>query len=495
MGLAPLVTTASAQTVVCSPKEFPPSLVRIERQPPRAPGSGVVLVKRDRFAIVLTAKHVVEGEQDFSVYFQVAPDRRVPVKWTDETMFGFPPDGDLVVFRVDAPIPAAVIPEDPFTRDMRDGGRLVSWGYPAARKTGTLCSHESTLVTTAGGQLIADGYVETGVSGGPMFFIDPEDKAPKLAGIVVRGDGDLKKGTTHAIDIRQAVTIVATSRDPGNGNKPHMWPNILLPDVIDVDARLRTFVKVDRGEFLMGSNSGDERWPAGTGAPAGARSVTLPAFYMAKFEVTVAQYKECIDAGRCTHGGRSVSSNEPDHPVAGVSWYEARTYAEWLQSRLVSTPATPRVLRRLLDSGWQVDLPSEEEWEKAARHAGKDTYPWGPSPNLSFANYNSGQLKRVGASKCASCAYGLADMAGNVREWTRSLKLDYPYIAAKAEDLAATGRRAIRGGSYERLFVGAERVRAANREDAEPNSFDRYTGFRVALICRKDRGCTWQEPD
>ena len=93
------------------------------------------------------------------------------------------------------------------------------------------------------------------------------------------------------------------------------------------------------------------------------------------------------------------------------------------------------------------------------------------------------------------CAYGLADMAGNVREWTRSLKLEYPYVAAKAEDPAATGRRAIRGGSYERLFVGAERVRAANREDAEPDTFDRYTGFRVALICRKDRGCTWQEPD
>jgi formylglycine-generating enzyme required for sulfatase activity len=396
---------------------------------------------------------------------------------------------------VDGAIPAAVIPEDPSTREPRDGARFVSWGYPAARRDGTLCSHEGTLITTAGGQLIVDGYVEAGVSGGPTFFIDPEDGSPKLAGIVVRGDGELRKGTTHAIDIRQAVTIVATSRDPANGNKPHVWPNIVLPDVIDVDARLRTFLKVDRGEFLMGGNSGDERWPAGPGGPAGPRVVALPAFYMGKFEVTVAQYKECVDAGRCTHGGRSLSSNESDHPVVGVSWYEARTYAEWLQGRLATTPATPRILRRLLESGWQVDLPSEEEWEKAARHAGKDTYPWGNSGNLSYANYNSGSVKRVGASRCPPCAYGLADMAGNVREWTRSLKLDYPYVAARAEDLAATGKRAIRGGSYQRLFVGAERVRAANREDGEPNMFDQYTGFRVALICRTDRGCAWQEPD
>jgi hypothetical protein len=229
VGLAGFAATASAQTVTCSPKDFRPSLVRIERQPPRAPGSGVVLVRRDRYAIVLTAKHVVEGEQDFSVYFQVAPDRRIPVRWTDETMFGFPPDGDLVVFRVDGAIPAAVIPEDPSTREPRDGARFVSWGYPAARRDGTLCSHEGTLITTAGGQLIVDGYVEAGVSGGPTFFIDPEDGSPKLAGIVVRGDGELRKGTTHAIDIRQAITIVSTSRDPANGNKPHVWPNIELP--------------------------------------------------------------------------------------------------------------------------------------------------------------------------------------------------------------------------------------------------------------------------
>ena len=490
-----MMGTASAQTVACSPKEFPPSLVRIERQPPRAPGTGVVIVRRDSYAVILTAKHVISGPEDFWVYFQVAPDRRVVVRWTDETVFGFPPDGDLVVFRVNATIPPGVIPEDPFNRELAVGAALVSWGYPASRQAGTLCSHEGKLRTTAGGRIIVDGHVETGVSGGPMLFLDPEDGAPKLAGIVVGGDGDVTSGTTHAIDIRQAVTIVATSRDPANGSKTHVWPNIVLPDVIAADARLRSFAKVDRGTFLMGSDSGDERWPQASGGRPGSRRVTLPAFYMGKFEVTVAQYRECVNAGRCTHGGRAMSSSEPDYPVAGVSWYEARTYAEWLQTRLASTPGTPRVLRRLLESGWQIDLPSEEEWEKAARRGGGDPYPWGTAPNLSYANYNSGDVRAVGSRECPPCAYGLADMAGNVREWTRSLKLDYPYDAARAEDLAATGKRAVRGGSYQRIFVGAERVRAANREEEEPTRFDQYTGFRVALICRKDRGCKWEEPD
>ena len=496
-GLAQMQGTAAAQTVTCSPKDFRPSLVRIERQSPLPPGTGVVIVSRDNYAIVLTAKHVLERVQDFSVYFQVAPDRRVPVKWIDATVFGWPTGVDLAVFRVDAAIPAGVTPEDPFAGEVSVGGTVAAWGYPASMRAGTLCSYEGRLLGSAGGQLIADRYVEAGVSGGPMFVLDPQDKAWKLAGIVVRGDGDAREGTAHAIDIRQAATIVATSADPANGGKAHTWPNIVLPSEIPVDARLRSFRKVDRGAFLMGSERGDEQWPAAAGGVSGRKTLTLPAFYMSRFEVTVAQYRECVTAGRCTHGGRSLSSSEDDYPVVGVTWYEAKGYAEWLQSRLATNPETPRVLRRLLEAGWEIDLPSEEEWEKAARLGGKDMYPWGNGPNTSYANYNTGTLKTVGSSNCPPCAYGLSDMAGNVREWTRSLKLEYPYVAAKAEDRTATGRRAIRGGSAKRetAFFGAQVVRATNRQEDEPTRFDEFTGFRVALICREDRGCTWKEPE
>jgi formylglycine-generating enzyme required for sulfatase activity len=276
-----------------------------------------------------------------------------------------------------------------------------------------------------------------------------------------------------------------------------VWPNIVLPQEIVVDARLRSFMKVGGGKFTMGSDRDDEKWPDAAGGRSGRKELTLSPFYMGKFEVTMGQYSECLNARACTLSGQSVASQTNDHPVAGVSWYEARVYAEWLQGRLASSPDTPRVLRRLLEAGWQVDLPSEEEWEKAARRGGAAAYPWGNGPNPSFANYNSGRLKVVGSSKCAGCAYGLADMAGNVREWTRSLKLPYPYVASTAEDRAATGKRAVRGGSYKRetTFFGAETVRATNRQEEEPKNFDPYTGFRVALICKAERGCTYKEPD
>ena len=399
IGLSLIPRPVSAQTLTCSPSEVRPSLVRIERRSPRAPGSGVVIVRRANYAIVLTAKHVLADPDDFAVYFQVSPDRRVTVRWSDATVFGWPADGELAVLRVDATFPETMFTVSPFAGDLSDGGALVSWGYPAARRAGTLCSYEAKLQRTAGGLLIADRFVEAGVSGGPMFYRDPEDRTYKLAGIVVRGDGDQDNGTAHAIHIRQAATIVATSPDPANDRKPHVWPNIVLPQEIVVDARLRSFIKVGGGKFTMGSDRDDEKWPDAAGGRSGRKELTLSPFYMGRFEVTVGQYSECLNARACTLSGQSVASQTNDHPVAGVSWYEASVYAEWLQGRLASSPDTPRVLRRLLDAGWQVDLPSEEEWEKAARRGGADAYPWGNGPNPSFANYNSGQLKVVGCTR------------------------------------------------------------------------------------------------
>jgi len=490
---------AGAQTVSCPPAELRQSLVRIERRPPLAPGTGVVIVRRDAFAIVLTARHVIATPSDFGVYFLVAPTRRFPVSFTDDAIFGLPERADsvdLAVFRVDGQIPAEVVPEDPFTRESIDvGSTMVSWGYPAARG-GIVCSHQGRLQGTSSGLLIAEGFVETGVSGGPMFLIDPVDKSTKLAGLVVAGDGNALLGTTRAIDIRQAVTLVATSADRRNGNRPHVWPNIPLPDEIAVGA-FHSFRRVPVGAFVMGSSqAADERWP-GTGS-SGQATLTSAVFYMGKYEVTVEQYQQCVTDRACASATRSANLAQPDLPVVGVTWNQATTYADWLTQRLRSRPETDRTLRRLLDAGWEFDLPSEEEWEKAARRRGIEAYPWGNGPNPRNANYNTGRLRPVSSSRCDACEFGLFDMAGNAREWTRSLKVPYPYVAATAEDPTAPGNRAIRGGSYERMSnasLAALTVRAANRQDAAPSAFDEYTGFRLALICKKERGCSWQEPD
>lgn len=450
------------------------------------PGTGVVIVRRDSYAIVLTAKHVLEGVQDFSVSFAADPNRQIPVQWTDEIVFGFPDDVDLAVFRVNGQIPRSVTPEDPFTGEFTAGAPLVAWGYPAAGSA--VCSYEGTLRARGPGVLTLDRYVEPGVSGGPLFFRDAEEgNALKLVGIVVRGDGDPNRGSTETIDIRQAVTIVSGATDPATGGPP-IWPNIQLPAEFELKRiPLLAFREVRAGEFVMGSERGDER---------PQRMATLPAFYMSRFEVTVGQYNACVKAGRCMHSSPALGSSNNDYPVVGVSWYDAKTYAAWLLQELKASPDTPRELRRLLWTGWEIDLPSEEEWEKAARFKGQGQYPWGDNPNPRNANYNTDVLVGVGERKCADCAYGLFDMSGNVREWTRSLKLPYPYDAANAEDANAAGPRVVRGGSARRDGVlSAQIVRASNRQELPPREFDKFTGFRLALICRPERGCSWRPPE
>jgi formylglycine-generating enzyme required for sulfatase activity len=484
--------SAAAQTVTCGPKDFRPSLVRIER-PGGISGSGVVIIRRDNYAIVLTVKHVMPGGENFRVVFQVAPDRPIAVTWSADMLLAVPVDSDLTAFRIDAPIPRGVVPEDPFEREVPDGSSMVMWGYPAATGA-TLCSYEAKLTTTDSGHLTIGSYVPEGVSGGPAFFIDPEDGAPKLAGVVVSGLGNAKKGTTDAIDIRQAVTIVSTSRDPRDNNRAPIWPNIQLADELQVD-QLLAFIRLKPLAWQMGTATGpaDQRPPT---------ALKLPAYYMGKYEVSRGQYHECVMAKVCTYA-KSTPAPKPDEanlPVTNVSWYQANEFAKWLQSRLVSRPDLRRDLRRLLEAGWRVALPSEDEWERAARKDGTGAFPWGDNPTGGGAWYNTGRPRAIDASKCNGCEGGLFDMAGNVREWTRSLKLSYPYEPAQADKPNAPGDRAVRGGSYKRQpsdVLARQAVRSVNREQLAPNAADEFTGFRVALICKSDgdRPCRWRDPD
>ena len=196
--------------------------------------------------------------------------------------------------------------------------------------------------------------------------------------------------------------------------------------------------------------------------------VELDAFYIDKYEVTNAQYKACEEDGACSPPRSSLSNtrqsyygNEEfdDHPVIQVNWHQANAYCQWRAAR----------------------LPTEAEWEKAARGTDGRTYPWGEELNETFANFHwqVGDTSAVGSYESGTSPYGVYDMAGNVWEWVSSLHAPYPYRADDGrEALDADGLRVVRGGGWG--HEGDNSVSASYRFAYDPGSTNIDLGFRCA---------------
>jgi formylglycine-generating enzyme required for sulfatase activity len=168
---------------------------------------------------------------------------------------------------------------------------------------------------------------------------------------------------------------------------------------------------------------------------------------------------------------------QPNHPVTGVTWYEAMAYCSWLtvQLRLASRLPQDRVVR----------LPTEAEWEFAARGPASHAYPWGRKWDPSLANTREGRIlgpSSVGAYAVTHSAFGCADMSGNVWEWTHSLHRAYPYVPDDGrEDPNDQGYRVVRGSSWiDPQLYG----RCAYRGRHPPDFFDYDQGFRLVVAKR-----------
>ena len=264
------------------------------------------------------------------------------------------------------------------------------------------------------------------------------------------------------------------------------------------------FIRIPAGKFIMGSKNGrDNEKPQ--------HELDLPYdYWLAKYPVTVAQYRSFVETSGYETQDKDSLRGVPNHPVVNVTWYDALKYCNWLNGQLKKWAKQAKDERPITDGdalssfvlglssgNFQVTLPSEAEWEKAARGPSTGSgdgrnYPWGENPDPNRANYDEtgiGGTSPVGAFPGGACPYGLLDMSGNVWEWTRSLwgkefsnpDFEYPYqLGKKREDINADQNilRVLRGGSFH-LNEGS--LRCAFRFRLDPVYRYVNLGFRVMV--------------
>jgi len=248
------------------------------------------------------------------------------------------------------------------------------------------------------------------------------------------------------------------------------------------------FIEIPAGPFTMGSDK--RRDKKALDDELRAHPVTLPAFFIARFPVTVAQFRAYVEDAGVTPGDADCLRGVANYPVANVSWHEALAYCDWLARKLGEWAWTPDALARVLRptrkgaKPWRVTLASEAEWEKAARGTDGRIYPWEGPADPNKANYYDtgiGGTSAVGCFPSGASPYGVEELSGNVWEWTRSLWRAYPYEPGQDRENVKAGEnksRVVRGGSF---YDFVRLVRAADRPSHRPDLRLTYLGFRVVV--------------
>ncbi len=231
------------------------------------------------------------------------------------------------------------------------------------------------------------------------------------------------------------------------------------------------FVKIEAGEFWMGSDKKRDEYASDDEFPQ--HRVTLSEYHMGRYPVTVAQFRAFVQDSGYTPEGEWEEDNEHDsHPVVNVSWHDAVKYCEWLTEKLGERGFK-----------WQIQLPTEAQWEKAARGTDRRIYPWGDDPDPDRMNYGDTGINTTSPVGCfpkGKSPFGCFDMAGNVWEWCADDWHDN-YDAAPADgrawiDVPRGPSRVLRGGGW---INNAGNCRSAYRIRYSPGFRLRSCGFRL----------------
>ena len=233
-------------------------------------------------------------------------------------------------------------------------------------------------------------------------------------------------------------------------------------------------IYVPAGEFLMGSNDADSQ---ARDDEKPQHTIYLDGYWIDRTEVTNAQYHKCVEAGLCREAEcwDDESYHAPNEPVMCVKWDDAWTYAAWVDGR----------------------LPTEAEWEKAARGTDGRIYPWGDEfdgTRLNYCDRNCGEIWKdtgaddgharvapVGSYLSGVSPYGALDMVGNVAEWVADWYDEGYYVRSRVRNPQGPGAgddRVAPGGCYAN---DTSLVRCASRDWGFPDYGYPFTGFRLVV--------------
>jgi formylglycine-generating enzyme required for sulfatase activity len=402
LALALLTLPAAAQSVEAATG----ALVRIAgtREDIPVRGSGFVVAVEGDTATIVTASHVIEGVQDLRVTFAADLTESHAAEFYD--MEAQDPNG-LAVVRVRGKLPKALtwlLLDD--ARRLERGEEVILLGFP--ERALTPISSRSVLAGWSGALLVIDREVGEGFSGGPVL------RGRKVVGVVTSVEGQ-----TRAVS-----AVVARETLLGWGVELRALPCVQGEEREDADTGI-VYVRLCGGTFQLGSAEGDpDEKPA--------HPATVSDFWIGKTEITNAQYK----------------SFRPDHqgearlPAVNVSWESAEAACEH----------------------WGGRLPTEAEWEYAAR-AGTQT-PWSfGNDKKKLGDYawygkNSGGKPHTVAGRKAN-PWKLHDMHGNAWEWVADGYGPYPKESSRDPKGPASGDHLIRGGSFDN--DDEKNLRSANR--------------------------------
>ncbi len=349
---------------------------------------------------------------------------------------------------------------------------VVNYGYTLRQGYAVLTVTLNGIPVAPSGSIIMDQDQRLDASGLPPGSIEIKSN-PDQAEIWLNGSNTGKKSNTVLVNIIPGNYELLLKKDgyldhqveirveAGIQSSVSVELSPISQEVLEIFASM---VTIPAGEFTRG-----DLFNEGMAHELPAGRVYLSEFLISRYETKFSWYDAfCLETGRTPPSDQGWGRG--DRPVIGVSWNDARDFCTWLSDK------TGRVFR----------LPTEAEWEKAARGTDQRRYPWGNEPASSslanFADTNLGRTAEVGSFSLGRSPYGLFDMAGNVWEWVQDWYSESYYSVSPGRDPQGPdsgSRKVFRGGAWP---MGMTTLRNSFRAAWPPFETDPLDlGFRLAL--------------